>query len=445
MRDFKTEPHVVINDDRTVTVPKELRKIAVQFDHNIETVIFDCPRYWDGHDLSELKIYINYIRVDMYRDRDVADNIKVDGADSNLIHFEWTLTRNVTLMKGKIRFLICAVETDSDGNELRHWNSELNEEMHVSEGLEVGDFIHDLHSDVITDLLTRMDKILVANTPILDKTLTERGLAADAKATGDRIDEVVQNLNDSALSLSNTINENEEALSRAISAESLARKAEIDVERKRINKLTSLKSGSTTGDAELIDGRIDVDGKVYDNIGEAIRGQIKGIRNLTSVNPAFEQGTISSTTGMNTENVLNRIRTGYLQADNFLSAVVDSTFIIALFQYDGDFAFLSTSGWVNSLDCSMLLEECQFIRIAVARRNAENITPDVETGFVMRSVGSLIRPARTDTFLPFPAEGKNAALPRHIPLRASPRYRSRCFCAPRTSAQHPPYTRHRIA
>lgn len=47
------EPHIVIESDKTITVPDDLRHIAVQGEHNIETVTFDCPRYWDGHDLSD--------------------------------------------------------------------------------------------------------------------------------------------------------------------------------------------------------------------------------------------------------------------------------------------------------------------------------------------------------------------------------------------------------
>ena len=47
-----SEPHIVIDSHRAITVPEQLKRIAVQFDHNFETVTFDCPRYWDGHDLS---------------------------------------------------------------------------------------------------------------------------------------------------------------------------------------------------------------------------------------------------------------------------------------------------------------------------------------------------------------------------------------------------------
>ena len=58
-----------------------------------------------------------------------------------------------------------------------------------------------------------------------------------------------------------------------------ASKNELDIERKRINSFTSLTEGSTTGDAELIDGRIGADGFIYDNIGGAIRIQLNNINN----------------------------------------------------------------------------------------------------------------------------------------------------------------------
>ena len=43
------------------------------------------------------------------------------------------------------------------------------------------------------------------------------------------------------------------------------------VARERIDNLSKLEPGSTTGDAELIDGRVDYTGKTWSNIGESIR------------------------------------------------------------------------------------------------------------------------------------------------------------------------------
>lgn len=47
----------------------------------------------------------------------------------------------------------------------------------------------------------------------------------------------------------------------------------------RMDEFTRLEEGSTTGDAELIDGRVGADGKTYDNIGGAIRSQVTDLKN----------------------------------------------------------------------------------------------------------------------------------------------------------------------
>lgn len=147
--DPTTEPHIVIGDDRFISVPNSLKRIAVQYDHDVETVTFDCPRYWDGLDMSTLAIYINYMRKDRVTGCYKAMNVVVDEVDPNIMHFDWTISRNVSMVKGEIKFLVCIKKADSEGNEENHWNSELNEEMYVSEGLETEETILYPYPDII--------------------------------------------------------------------------------------------------------------------------------------------------------------------------------------------------------------------------------------------------------------------------------------------------------
>lgn len=65
-----------------------------------------------------------------------------------------------------------------------------------------------------------------------------------------------------------------------------AEKSALLAEKARIDSFTTLAAGSTTGDAELIDGRVGADGKTYANIGGAVRGQIGNL--LSEINDLSE-------------------------------------------------------------------------------------------------------------------------------------------------------------
>lgn len=132
------EPHIVINGDRSIDVPNELEYIGVQYDHNIETVVFDCPRYWDGYDLSELDIYINYVDSKGMLGVHECDDVAVSSSNNNIINFSWTILQNLTATPGKIMFLVCAQKSNEDGTVEQCWHSRLCSDCEILPGLECG-------------------------------------------------------------------------------------------------------------------------------------------------------------------------------------------------------------------------------------------------------------------------------------------------------------------
>ena len=129
------KPHIVINSDRSITVPNELINIAVQYDHDIESLIFDCPRYWNGHDLSTMKIVINYKRPDGSEGTHECTDVKVDDGDNNTIHFVWTIRYSATYQSGTITFIVCAQDIKSGSTVERIWHSQLCDRCRVLPGM----------------------------------------------------------------------------------------------------------------------------------------------------------------------------------------------------------------------------------------------------------------------------------------------------------------------
>ena len=180
--DPQTEGYIVVDSNRFITVPEELKRIAVANDHNIETVTFECPRYWDGHDLSLMHLYINYRSPDESLGCYVVNNVSIDENDSNIMHFDWTITRNVAKSEGKVIFLVCAKQVDEDGNETLHWNSELCEDMYVSEGLECDEVLEEEYPDLYTQLIEMINNV---NTSYPDMYPKVEKLANDTKKVYD--------------------------------------------------------------------------------------------------------------------------------------------------------------------------------------------------------------------------------------------------------------------
>lgn len=157
------EPHIVINESRQAIVPNELKTIAVTGDKDIETVTFDCVRYWDGNDLSTFAIYLNYVLPDNTPGTYIPKAITTsDGED--VYHFDWKIKNNITTKSGKISFAITAVKTKQNENGEtvvdKQWSSLPNGDCSIALGLGISNVpTEEESSDVVAQLSAILEKI----------------------------------------------------------------------------------------------------------------------------------------------------------------------------------------------------------------------------------------------------------------------------------------------
>ena len=193
---------------RVIFVPSTIVVGGVQSDKNAERIKFSCPKIvGDNLDLSKFSVRINFENVSSVdfnvsiKDQYICDDVAVDGEN---VTFSWLIGRNAARYMGTVRFIVCAVKTDSDSNISVEWNTAIAE-VPVLEGIEIAQpQIGQEEKDVINQLLeltknTSAEAVQNVNSAKEqaikdiqsvsqpDTTLTIEGGLAEAKATGEAI------------------------------------------------------------------------------------------------------------------------------------------------------------------------------------------------------------------------------------------------------------------
>lgn len=145
----------VDDDTRLVTVPDKYKKLGVESDEKAKRIWFRFPKLVgnNGVDLSAIGVRVNFRNANGDGDIYIVEDLTTDG---DYVTFSWELTRKVTAYKGNVSFVVCAVKSATDGTIKNEWNTTLNKECEVLEGLEVTEQIAQENPDIIEYILANL-------------------------------------------------------------------------------------------------------------------------------------------------------------------------------------------------------------------------------------------------------------------------------------------------
>ena len=153
---------IIDPETRTITVPPEYQLLGVESDEKVERLYFQCPKIvGDNVDLSQLILFINYQNAGQEIDAYKITDVETDGDN---ITFSWLLDRKVTAYRttqqNKLGFSFCAQKAEENGSLTQEWNTTINTECSVLEGLEAQEHIEEENSAAILGSEVRNDDFI---------------------------------------------------------------------------------------------------------------------------------------------------------------------------------------------------------------------------------------------------------------------------------------------
>lgn len=157
------EPIIEIDaDSRTITIPNELRDIAVTGDHLSETIYFSCPRYFDGEDLSLHTCIIRFINAG--NEYGEANAISLESSEDR-ITFGWAIDNYATRYSGTLTFTV-QFETRKDNIDYQWQTTPAH--LNILPGLNIESTITD-QDDILFRTLSNQISILQKKVEALER------------------------------------------------------------------------------------------------------------------------------------------------------------------------------------------------------------------------------------------------------------------------------------
>lgn len=105
---------IIDNDLRQIIIPDGMNILGVAGDIEVKCVSFEMPRYYNGIDMSEFDIFVDYENAKGYRNYykvvDTKTHSSTTPQSSDNIVFTWTLESDVTAHQGTVTFAIRMVK-----------------------------------------------------------------------------------------------------------------------------------------------------------------------------------------------------------------------------------------------------------------------------------------------------------------------------------------------
>lgn len=235
-------PFVVDADTREIINKEHKKKVLIQGDHNSERFTFEIPRFIEGKDVGKCNsVQIHYINVGKGGQSTgvyTVTDLNVYEFIHDILNCSWLISHNATKYEGTLSFMIRFAEIVNETEIKYAWHTEAYEGIKVAKNIDAAEDFEEEYVDVIAQW--------------------KRDVLAE-----------MHNYVDAAVESS------------------------VDIATKelvaRLDNLAKTPAGSTSGDLELMDIRVGSNGKVYDNAGEAVRGQYNEIMDfLSDQNGALE-------------------------------------------------------------------------------------------------------------------------------------------------------------
>ena len=265
--------HPVLDDDtifaidpvtRNIIGKENERTILVQGDHNSERLTFKIPRYIEGHDMALCNlVYVAYINIEDSQKHNaktgvyLVDDLNISD-DPDYLNFTWLISSNATGYIGTLDFMVMFSCISKSIILDYRWNTNVYKSIHVLESIDAPLSFETEYLDVIEQWKAN---VFIELTAYIESNINEYG----KELKNELYSSLTAYLNE-GLSKADT---NIKNLSNALNAQA-----------SRIDNFVSLQEGSTTGDAELADIRVDFDGAIYNSAGSSVRGSTSVLNNV---------------------------------------------------------------------------------------------------------------------------------------------------------------------